>query len=225
MNWYAYCAGNPVNAVDPLGLEKVLLRYAIEQAGGTVTWDEKTGTAVATIDGRSVAYKGEIINGRMIVDSNTLAIDFEREPFEFESTINTRFYSMDDAALAFSLIYRELSDKNQKEYGAIIVSEVVGGKKTYSFKNIVSSIPTKGKDPLSDSKRRSLDYDFSLANGETLEATIHTHWHPNGKLDFSETDYYNQPYGSKGMYVVLRTSEVMYSKRTRNGFAKGNVVF
>ncbi|MBQ4160476.1 MAG: hypothetical protein IJD83_06045 [Clostridia bacterium] len=217
-------ANNSGSKAKSSGRQKVLLRYAVEKAGGTVDWDEKTGMAVANIDGNVMCYKGENINGRIVVDSDMLANDFGKDPSAFETNIETEFDRPQDAALAFGLTYRPHSDENQVEYGAIIVSKKVNGKKVYSYKNIVKSKPHPASKNYEDWKH-GVEYDFNLARGEKLEATIHTHWHPESVEDFSKRDYMNTHPDINSMYVMLPDSRFLYSERTSNGFTKGVHIF
>lgn len=45
VNWYAYCAGDPVNFVDPSGESIVSIREFVESRGGIVEWDGFLGQA------------------------------------------------------------------------------------------------------------------------------------------------------------------------------------
>ena len=139
LNWYNYCAGNPVMMIDPSGLIKVLLRNAIENNGGTVEWDNETQTATVTmnINNKDITktYSGEIINGRMIVDSEVLEKDFDKgESGIYEIKNGDKFYSSDDASMAFGFALNEESINIDKEYGAIIYHMSDG---TYEINGIV----------------------------------------------------------------------------------------
>jgi len=56
LNYYTYCNGNPIMMVDPSGLDPVPLRQFIENKGGTVVWDQKTGMATGTLNGITVSF-------------------------------------------------------------------------------------------------------------------------------------------------------------------------
>ncbi|MDO4302188.1 MAG: RHS repeat-associated core domain-containing protein [Clostridia bacterium] len=80
-NWYSYCCGNPVRFEDPLGLQtsRVPLRTTIEDAGGTVNWDDNTKKATVKINGYSrqfyVGDKNETTLENGIMYTNSLILD------------------------------------------------------------------------------------------------------------------------------------------------------
>lgn len=45
LNWYVYCAGNPVMRIDPWGMEYIPLRETVEDASGVVIWLPETKSA------------------------------------------------------------------------------------------------------------------------------------------------------------------------------------
>jgi RHS repeat-associated protein len=70
LNWYTYCANNPIIFIDPLGL--ALLRQYVDDNKGTVTWDDKTKTATATVNGITRSFTagtyGIFINSNSRID-------------------------------------------------------------------------------------------------------------------------------------------------------------
>jgi len=74
LNWYTYCSNNPVNFIDPWGLVEVGLRaYAATYEGSTVSWDDKTGYATVTYNGKTLTVKGTSDNtrdGRIYIDDS-----------------------------------------------------------------------------------------------------------------------------------------------------------
>ena len=138
LNWYVYCGNNPVNFADPLGLKPVMLYYAIKRCGGSVSYNEETGTATVYFDGQSREYTGEIINGRMIVDSSVLAKDFNIAESYLLHNEEDKFESADDAAMAFGLSYNLTSClPNGVEYQAYIYRNPDG---TYTFSDVYEGI-------------------------------------------------------------------------------------
>ena len=82
LNWYAYCGNNPVVFVDPLGL--ALLRDYVEDNNGTITWDGKTQTVTATVNGLTRTFTagthGIFVteNNRMVVSDDILDVAFSK---------------------------------------------------------------------------------------------------------------------------------------------------
>ena len=82
LNWYTYCANNPIMFIDPFGL--ALLRQYVEDNKGTVTWDEKTRTATAAVNGITRSFTagsyGIFIskNGCMYVPDDILETAFTK---------------------------------------------------------------------------------------------------------------------------------------------------
>jgi len=83
-NLYAFVMNNPGRWLDPLGLfawneadnRWFALRYEVEKAGGSVSWNARTGTATASIFGVDVNFtRGDdgvwMSNNRMFVRANT----------------------------------------------------------------------------------------------------------------------------------------------------------
>ena len=195
LNWYNYCAGNPVMMVDPSGLIKVMMRYVIEKNGGDVEWNEDTQTAKVTmnVEGNVVVkeYSGEIINGRMVVDSKQLSDDFGISEKRFKHKKNDAFYSVEDAAMAFGLSYNLKSIDEESEYGCTIYKK---NEDEYSFDDII-----KGDD-------EGVTHEF---NDERLAvAVVHTH---GAYAVFDENDTINRSYGNDVFSVGDAVSATKYN--------------
>ena len=195
LNWYNYCAGNPVMMVDPSGLIKVMMRYVIEKNGGDVEWNEDTQTAKVTmnVEGNVVVkeYSGEIINGRMVVDSKQLSDDFGISEKRFKHKKNDVFYSVEDAAMAFGLSYNLKSIDEESEYGCTIYKK---NEDEYSFDDII-----KGDD-------EGVTHEF---NDERLAvAVVHTH---GAYAVFDENDTINRSYGNDVFSVGDAVSATKYN--------------
>ena len=151
LNWYNYCAGNPVMMIDPSGLgPQAMLRYIVEDKGGSVSWEN--GTISVTLNGITKSYNDlETINGRTIISSAKLAEDFGGEENDYIHDEQDRFESADDAALAFSLTYYEYSlyanDGEGVEYSSAIIKANDNGNISYYFdfvsKGDMNSSPAK----------------------------------------------------------------------------------
>ena len=151
LNWYNYCAGNPVMMIDPSGLgPQAMLRYIVEDKGGSVSWEN--GTISVTLNGITKPYNDlETINGRTIISSAKLAEDFGGEENDYIHDEQDRFESADDAALAFSLTYYEYSlyanDGEGVEYSSAIIKANDNGNISYYFdfvsKGDMNSSPAK----------------------------------------------------------------------------------
>lgn len=80
LNWYTYCANNPLFYIDPWGLKEVAARAYAESYGATVTWtgngtsfDGYTyANAVVTYNGVSLNISGFLKNGNLMTDDSIL---------------------------------------------------------------------------------------------------------------------------------------------------------
>jgi|GEM_PF-557318 len=75
LNHYTYCHNNPITYWDPTGSDLVPLRENVEAAGGTVTYNDKTGDAKFTVGNYTVTVNVKdagvsMINGRMHIDES-----------------------------------------------------------------------------------------------------------------------------------------------------------
>lgn len=171
LNWYAYCGGNPVVFVDSFGLKGVMLRYAIEKNKGSVTYDQTTGIATAKIGNTEKQYAGQIINGRMIVDSKTLAADFGMTEDAFMHKEKDFFNSEQDAALALALMYNpESINVTGDEVAAYIYKlDNQKGGCYYQFDGVVKGYTI-------DPNNRGVVLDpIDRINGRREVAWFHTH--------------------------------------------------
>lgn len=115
-----------------------MLKYAMEKVGGSVSYNEETGTATAYFDGQHVDYSGEIINGRMIVDSAILSKDFGLTESYILHNAEDEFISADDAAMAFGLMYNRTSClPNGVEYQAYIYENPNG---SFTFADVAEGV-------------------------------------------------------------------------------------
>jgi RHS repeat-associated protein len=80
LNWYTYCSNNPIAFIDPWGLVEVGLRaYAETYKGSTVSWDQKTGTASVTWNGKTLSVASTADNnrdGRIYIDDSLFVNTF-----------------------------------------------------------------------------------------------------------------------------------------------------
>jgi hypothetical protein len=83
LNWYTYCNNSPVLFIDPLGLKEVAARAYSESKGATVHWTGNVtingviyANARITLNGISLNIKGELKNGRLMIDDSILNSKF-----------------------------------------------------------------------------------------------------------------------------------------------------
>ena len=101
LNWYTYCGNSPILFFDPSGLAEVALRAYAESFGATVGWDEKTGYASVTYDGKTMYIKSDINNnknGKIYVDDSLL-----------NNAFNWSYYQVSIGPLLYSV--KEVPDK------------------------------------------------------------------------------------------------------------------
>ena len=79
LNFYTYCASNPIIFIDPWGLEEVAARAYAEARGATVVWLGNVtigGIACAkanvTYRGETLSITGRLVNGTMMVDDSVI---------------------------------------------------------------------------------------------------------------------------------------------------------
>jgi len=75
LNLYTYCHNNPIKYWDPTGFDLVPLRENVEAAGGTVTYDDKTGDAKFNVGNYTVTVNVKdagvtMLDGRMHIDED-----------------------------------------------------------------------------------------------------------------------------------------------------------
>ena len=158
-NWYAYGGNSLIMMVDPTGLEAVMLRYIIEKNGGSVTYDEDTGSTVINMPGYdpmtlSAINDGQVtvsvqgyesftidaasINGKLVVNSQFLMDNFALGEMQATHLTTDPFWSADDAAMAFGLKYNPISVKEGVEYGCNIYDY---GDGTFSYGDVTKGGP------------------------------------------------------------------------------------
>ena len=182
-----------MNFIDPSGHFQVMLRYIAQKNGGTVLYNSDTGIATVKIGDTTKEYKGEIINGRMIVDSDQFASDFGiTDSSKVQHQAGDLFDSADDTAVAWGLTYNDDSIRDNVEYASSIYIEKKDGTTHYAFTK-----PNKG------------DNDGVRVPGapwfKTRVATIHAHAAYDSKYDndsFSDADKNNAKSRGVPNYVV-----------------------
>jgi len=120
-----------------------------------------------------------------------------------------------EAAKSFGRIYHPKSMAERQEYGAVIDKDSSGN---YSFANVRNS-SDGAADPskMTDAERNKV----SGTLNQNSVAIIHTHWHPNGNLNFTDPDDYRAPAQIQSLYLVNRRGDIYFSKRSPNGIAYG----
>ena len=94
LNWYAYCANNPLNFRDPWGLKGTSLSELSEAFGGGAAWDSTKGNATAWVDG-SVLLVYKVTNG-LVYDSRGNQVGYiENGRIMVEPTDFIRNYGID----------------------------------------------------------------------------------------------------------------------------------
>ena len=234
-NWYSYCDGNPIMFFDLSGLKGVQVSYVASKNGGSAkaSYNNQgyTSSVTVSINGTTETYTVasgdvQIRHGRAIIDNEILMNDFglsEDESLHLEGDV---FNNVDDAALAFGLMYYDTAMEEQQEYGAPI-DRVTGG---YTFDRVLCSkdkVPAAfSPDELELAQRNQVEID----RRENTVATVHIHWDPKGSLNFSESDYANEESQVVSMFLVNRNFEFVKSIRYTGpdniyGFSEGIVVF
>ena len=202
---------------------EVLVRYAVEQAGGTVKYNKSTGKAVVTMPGRAPVELGVgdygiyIVNDRMVIKQTKLAeAIYGGDPTpaqinQFCVREGQVFSSQMDAVLAFALWFGPVSRNNEIEYGAVIDKYDNNVYKIEGIRNSNDSNFTL--DPANKERRVALEIK------ENTVAIIHTHWHPEGSLQHSSGDMQGIPDLFSGYpkvthsYVVNRNNKVYVVSR------------
>ena len=186
-NWYAYCYNNPGNAIDPSGLDYVMLSYIIEKNKGTVQTnsdgtiiakvpgfkevsfkDNGNGSVNIVVDGQESVTAGRVINNQLVVDSQLLMGSFGLTESQATHQSEDSFKSLDDAVVAYGLTYYSASKSsdawpNGCEYSAYLYNN---GDGTFSFGNVL--------EPTSVNTSPFPEIDTS----KTLVGWIHTHPNP-----------------------------------------------
>ena len=145
-NWYIYCSNNPIAFCDITGLKDVLVRYAIEKNGGTVSYDSETNTTSATLYGKTITFdlntgavmdgdqeigKCKVINGRVVTDSEILQAGYNLKTDQYLiHKPGDGFATLDDAAIAWGGTYNEESINVDLEY--LSAFYYLNGKWTFS---------------------------------------------------------------------------------------------
>jgi len=113
-----------------------MLSYVVQKNGGTIYWNDNYTILTVSMNGYTNVYTASdlnIINGRVIMPSSRISSDFGLYGTTTFSTIYDRFRTMDEAAMAFSLTYRQMSFEDNREYLAYIYEDNTGGNDAYFF--------------------------------------------------------------------------------------------
>ena len=128
LNWYVYCANDPVNCVDPWGLDPdymVMVKYSVEKIGGKVVgFNSSRQIAFISYNGNECGFQidrvveiaddnGDLVS-RAISNVDSLyefmsSMGFRGAPEELLNNPYDEFNSMNEAAYAWALRYNKLS--------------------------------------------------------------------------------------------------------------------
>jgi len=166
------------------------------------------------------------VNGVYVIDHEILMRDFGLTEIQATHQAGDRFNTEEHAVMAFGFMYSQKSITERQEYGAVIDRHDDG---RFSFENVRNSTVSAAEqghtiDPKSgnsDPWRNQISYRY---NSNSV-ATVHTHWRPNGNLNFSppagtSNGDYNPTRPVAHMYLVNRNGEIYYSERST---ARGNI--
>ena len=195
-NWYVYAYNNPIIFIDKTGMygDMVMVKYAVEKAGGSVNYDSSNNTAVVSLNGITKTYQLNNINvqnGRFIISTQDLVDTFGVSSDKLIHKPGDYFETEEDTAMAWTFTYGKdyVLDPNEHEYSSAIYYV---RQKGYSF-----TTPQEGYRHKSDV--------ITTAKGE-LKANIHTHpklkdGYPNNS--FSKTDTKIAKKNSINYYVAV----------------------
>jgi hypothetical protein len=138
----------------------------------------------------------------------------------------TTYATAHDAARAFAVRYHQRSLDERQEYGAVIVQDANGRYRSVNVTNSTEGATQWGQ-PVENFRTETYINRDSILVGSTAVATIHTHWDPNGSLNFShkpEDDMgdYAAEWMLNEMFLVNREGEVYYSKRSSRTMDRNN---
>jgi RHS repeat-associated protein len=162
-NWYSYCAGNPIDLIDPLGLVKVGLReYAATYSGSTVGWDAESGTATVDWNGKRLSVKStdeNNIDGSIYIDDSQFIYAFglgDEDLIVYEDTVTGNAsvrvnFNIDDKTdntvegMTINGIYTELFRLGIEKYWSNETTSVHAGQNNNGIKVYIRDVTQQGE--------------------------------------------------------------------------------
>ena len=173
LNYYTYCAQNPLSFRDPSGFVWVLLEYIAQKNGLKYSISSNNKLITVTNGKTTVSYANKALNDVHIVESSSLMKHFKLTSYAAEHQMYDLFKTVDHATLAWALKYAQKAKDAGFEHGTLIyrVTDPKTRTPMYGFGRLVGqSINTFGN--------RECDVDLardSLPTGAKMVAGIHTH--------------------------------------------------
>lgn len=222
--------------IDPWGLSipeedrdyEVMLGAIIAKNGGEIVRIEHGGSAdlfgVVSITVRigdveetyRLGRDFRMVNERAIIDHTRLMEDFGLTQIQATHRTGDRFTRIEDAAMAFGLMFYQRSLDERQEWGASIRKNADG---TYSFTGVTNSLTStltwRRRDATLDNL---MDWERShvVIHGiqrPDVVATIHTHWAHLATREFTYTVDYIQPSHINRIFLVNQIGDVLSSER------------